>query len=59
MANPFVAMASGENATAREILPLLSEYGYDFEKHQFRYDEKGNNTTVMKTKLSKCGSIKP
>ena len=38
MANPFVAMASGENAAARETLPLLAEYGYDFEKHRFRYD---------------------
>ena len=46
MADPFVALASGADASARETLPLLSEYGYDFEKHQFRYDENGNNITV-------------
>lgn len=53
MANPFVAMASGENAAARETLPLLAEYGYDFEKHRFRYDENGNNITVTEDEALK------
>lgn len=53
MADPFVALASGADAKARETLPLLSEYGYDFEKHQFRYDENGNNITVTEVEALK------
>lgn len=53
MADPFVALASRADASVRETLPLLSEYGYDFEKHQFRYDENGNNTTVTEDEALK------
>lgn len=53
MADPFVALASGADAKARETLPLLSEYGYDFEKHRFRYDENGNNITVTEDEALK------
>lgn len=40
MANPFVAMNSSQAANYNESLPLFVEYGYDFEKQCFRYDEK-------------------
>ena len=53
MADPFVALASGADASSRETLPLLSEYGYDFEKHRFRYDENGNNITVTEDEALK------
>ena len=53
MADPFVALASGADTSARETLPLLSEYGYDFEKHRFRYDENGNNITVTEDEALK------
>ena len=53
MADPFVALASGADASVRETLPLLSEYGYDFEKHRFRYDENGNNITVTEDEALK------
>lgn len=29
------------------------EYGYDFEKHRFRYDENGNNITVTEDEALK------
>lgn len=53
MADPFVALASEKNTSASETLPLLSEYGYDFAKHKFRYDENGNNITVTEDEALK------
>lgn len=53
MADPFVALASEADANIRETLPLLSEYGDDFEKHRFRYDENGNNITVTEDEALK------
>lgn len=53
MADPFVALASEADTSVRETLPLLSEYGYDFEKHRFRYDENGNNITVTENEALK------
>ena len=40
MADPFVAMNSIQAANQHESLPLFIEYGYDFDKQCFRYDEK-------------------
>lgn len=40
MADPFVAMNSIQAANRNESLPLFVEYGYDFDKQCFRYDEK-------------------
>ena len=46
MADPFVAMNNTQAANQNEALPLFVEYGYDFEKQCFRYDEKGQNLMV-------------
>ena len=46
MADPFVAMNSIQAANQHEPLPLFVEYGYDFDKQCFRYDEKGQNLIV-------------
>lgn len=53
MANPFVAMNSTQAANQNESLPLFVEYGYDFEKQCFRYDEKGQNLMVTENEALK------
>ena len=53
MANPFVAMNSPQAANSNESLPLFVEYGYDFEKQCFRYDEKGQNLMVTENEALK------
>lgn len=46
MADPFIARNTQTIQSAADILPLLTEYGYDFDTQQFLYDENGNNVTV-------------
>lgn len=53
MANPFVAMSNTQAANSNESLPLFVEYGYDFEKQCFRYDEKGQNLMVTENEALK------
>ena len=53
MANPFVAMNNPQAANSNESLPLFVEYGYDFEKQRFRYDEKGQNLMVTENEALK------
>lgn len=58
MADPFVAMNSIQAANQHESLHLFVEYGYDFDKQCFRYDEKGQNLMVTEMKPSRSGFIK-
>ena len=53
MADPFVAMNSIQAANRNESLPLFVEYGYDFDKQCFRYDEKGQNLMVTENEALK------
>lgn len=53
MADPFVAMSNTQAANSNESLPLFIEYGYDFEKQCFRYDEKGQNLMVTENEALK------
>ena len=53
MADPFVAMNSIQAANQHESLPLFVEYGYDFDKQCFRYDEKGQNLMVTENEALK------
>lgn len=53
MADPFVAMNSIQAANQHESLHLFVEYGYDFDKQCFRYDEKGQNLMVTENEALK------
>lgn len=53
MADPFVAMNITQAVNSRESLPIFIEYGYDFEKQRFRYDEKGQNLVVAENEALK------
>lgn len=53
MADPFIARNTQTIQSAADTLPLLTEYGYDFDKQQFLYDENGNNVTVTEDEALK------
>lgn len=53
MADPFIARNTHTIQSAADTLPLFTEYGYDFDKQQFLYDENGNNVTVTEDEALK------
>lgn len=53
MADPFIARNTQTIQSAADTLPILTEYGYDFDKQQFLYDENGNNITVTEDEALK------
>ena len=53
MADPFIARNTQTIQSVADTLPILTEYGYDFDKQQFLYDENGNNVTVTEDEALK------
>ena len=53
MADPFIARNTQTIQSAADTLPILTEYGYDFDKQQFLYDENGNIVTVTEDEALK------
>lgn len=53
MADPFIARNTQTIQSAADTLSILTEYGYDFDKQQFLYDENGNNVTVTEDEALK------